>query len=108
MSNQPWRVGGHYGIHVYQGDLPVATFFRPEDAARTVQAVNDLQRRDREILSGIDLIDTKEAAGILKVSRQRIQQLASAGTLPSIKIGTSFAFSRETIRKRAERLGRTV
>jgi len=36
----PWRVGQHYGLHVYEGDRPVATFHRPEDAARTVAAVN--------------------------------------------------------------------
>jgi hypothetical protein len=36
----PWRVGSHYGIHVYAGDVPVATFHRAEDAARAVAAVN--------------------------------------------------------------------
>ncbi len=35
-----WRVGAHYGIHVYAGDVPVATFHRAEDAARAVAAVN--------------------------------------------------------------------
>lgn len=38
MSN--WRVGEHYGIHVYEGDRPVATFHDPRDAALAVQAVN--------------------------------------------------------------------
>lgn len=40
----PWRVGSHYGIHVYAGDQPVATFLAPEDAARAVAAVNGQQR----------------------------------------------------------------
>ena len=35
-----WRVGSHYGIHVYAGDVPVATFHRAEDALRAVVAVN--------------------------------------------------------------------
>lgn len=35
-----WRVGQHYGIHIYEGDRPVATFHRPEDAKRAVAAVN--------------------------------------------------------------------
>lgn len=36
----PWRVGQHYGIHVYEGDRPVATSHRSEDAERAVAAVN--------------------------------------------------------------------
>lgn len=45
-DNGPWRVGGHYRIHVYEvdpsqtDDRPVATFHRPEDAERAVAAVN--------------------------------------------------------------------
>ena len=35
-----WRVGGHYGIHVYCGDSPVATFFTPGAARRAVEAHN--------------------------------------------------------------------
>lgn len=35
-----WRVGEHYGIHVYEGDRPVATFHAPEDAELCVSAVN--------------------------------------------------------------------
>lgn len=33
-----WRVGSHYGIHVYEGDRPVATFHTVADAK---QAVSD-------------------------------------------------------------------
>jgi hypothetical protein len=35
-----WRVGRHYGIHVYEGDEPVATFHDPARALRAVAAVN--------------------------------------------------------------------
>ena len=34
-----WRVGRHYAIHVYEGDRPVATFHREEDARRCVDAI---------------------------------------------------------------------
>lgn len=37
-----WRVGEHYGIHVYDGDRPVATFHRAEDAAEVVAAHNEV------------------------------------------------------------------
>lgn len=40
LSPEPWRLGRHYPIHVYQGDRPVATFFREEDAAACVAARN--------------------------------------------------------------------
>jgi len=35
-----WRVGKSYGIHVYSGDVPVATFFRAADARAAVVAYN--------------------------------------------------------------------
>lgn len=35
-----WRVGAHYGIHVYEGERPVATFHDPADAQRAVDAIN--------------------------------------------------------------------
>ena len=35
-----YRVGRHYGIHVYQGDRPVATFVDPEEARAFVEAAN--------------------------------------------------------------------
>ncbi len=49
---RPWRVGTHYGIHVYEesdtssrqeksgDDRPVATFHRAEDARAAVEAYN--------------------------------------------------------------------
>jgi hypothetical protein len=39
-GHEPWRVGSHYAIHVYQGERPVATFHDPADAARAVAAAN--------------------------------------------------------------------
>lgn len=36
---EAWRVGNHYGIHVYEGDRPVATFHREADARRCVEAL---------------------------------------------------------------------
>jgi hypothetical protein len=39
-----WRVGSHYGIHVYEGDRPVATFHTAEDARRCVEAMAALAR----------------------------------------------------------------
>jgi hypothetical protein len=35
-----WRVGEHYGIHVYEGDRPVATFHNSRDAYAAVDAHN--------------------------------------------------------------------
>ena len=46
QDTEPWRVGKHYGIHVYEGDRPVATFHRPEDAQRAVDAVNARPRQE--------------------------------------------------------------
>lgn len=52
-----WRVGSHYGIHVYQGDRPVATFHDPEDAARAVRAVNDPANGQAEAYKTVTKID---------------------------------------------------
>lgn len=38
-----WRVGNHYGIHVYEDGRPIATFHRAEDAVRAVAAVNECE-----------------------------------------------------------------
>lgn len=35
-----YRVGTHYGVHVYEGDRPVATFFDVAEAAAFVAAMN--------------------------------------------------------------------
>lgn len=39
-ANKPWRQGRHYPIHVYEGDRPVATFLREEDARLACAAVD--------------------------------------------------------------------
>lgn len=38
-----WRVGSHYRVHVYDGERPVATFLREQDAAAAVAAHNALE-----------------------------------------------------------------
>ena len=40
QGREVWRVGRHYGIHVYAGDRPVATFHNAEDADSAVRAHN--------------------------------------------------------------------
>lgn len=57
---QPWRVGDHYGIHVYEGDRPVATFHRAEEAALAVAAHNqaDTFSRLREWAAEAELMLT--------------------------------------------------
>lgn len=47
ITGSRWRVGQNYGVHVYEesattpeGDRPVATFFRSDDAAWVVSLVN--------------------------------------------------------------------
>jgi hypothetical protein len=42
-----WRVGDHYKIHVYRGDVPIATFLRSEDAEAAVSAVNTLNSLEK-------------------------------------------------------------
>lgn len=54
VSRLPWRVGTHYGIHVYAGDVPVATFLRPEWAARAVDDHNAALDAHRTAGSGED------------------------------------------------------
>lgn len=45
-----------------------------------------------------DLVGATEAAEILGVSRQRVQQMAAAGTLPSRKVGgKALVFARPTV-----------
>lgn len=51
-----------------------------------------------------ELIGATDAAELLGVSRQRVQQLAEAGTLPATKVGRSLVFPRpavEALRNRA-------
>jgi hypothetical protein len=48
MSAQLWRVGRQYGIHVYEGDRPVATFHTVADAALAVKAHNEYVKAHNE------------------------------------------------------------
>lgn len=50
-----YRVGEHYGIHVYEDERPVATFHDADEAARFVLAMN------RE--SGQEMIEVADLAG---------------------------------------------
>lgn len=43
-----WRVGAHYGIHVYEGDRPVATFHTVADARQAVRDHNAAEAPDSE------------------------------------------------------------
>ena len=41
VPRAPWRTGSHYGIQVYEGDRPVATFHTVADAHCAVVAYNE-------------------------------------------------------------------
>jgi hypothetical protein len=55
-----WRVGSHYGIHVYEGERPVATFHRAEDAAAAVHAFNLRKSSDSD---NSDVSDLRKNTG---------------------------------------------
>ena len=40
LTAVPWRVGTHYGIHLYAGDEPLGTMLTPELAAAAAEAHN--------------------------------------------------------------------
>jgi hypothetical protein len=40
LTRVPWRVGTHYGIHLYAGDEPIGTMLTPELAAAAAEAHN--------------------------------------------------------------------
>ena len=40
LTAAPWRVGTHYGIHLYAGDEPIGTMLAPELAAAAAEAHN--------------------------------------------------------------------
>lgn len=39
-NKKPWRIGTSYGIHIYEGDSPIATFHFKTDALLAVEAYN--------------------------------------------------------------------
>jgi hypothetical protein len=54
---EPWRVGTKYGLHVYCGNRPVATFFDDTEARLAVDAVNGVNGLGGTSMDGIlDLI----------------------------------------------------
>lgn len=65
-----WRVGTHYGIHLYEGTRPVATFHRPEDAALAarLRAENAaLTEKARDAIAEADIAETahKQACDVI-------------------------------------------
>jgi hypothetical protein len=52
-STGPWRIGRHYGIHVYEGNRPVATFHDSADAEQAVLAVNSGTAATNDKLMGL-------------------------------------------------------
>ena len=40
LTGTPWRVGTHFGIHLYAGDEPLGTMLTPELAAAAAEAHN--------------------------------------------------------------------
>lgn len=59
--SEHWRIGNHYGIHVYEGDRPVATFHRAEDAMVAIIAHNLVA--DRLIPSDCDTTPATQPDG---------------------------------------------
>jgi len=56
---EKWRVGTHYGIHVYAGNRPVATFHNRVEALQAVADHNSQEPRlgcatTRQLLREID------------------------------------------------------
>lgn len=56
---EKWRLGTHYGIHVYAGDRPVATFHSRVDAGQAVADHNSQEPRlgyatTRQLLRELD------------------------------------------------------
>lgn len=56
-----WRVGTHYGVHVYEGQNPVATFFNSVDATEAVAAVNNQRKLGK--LTSVDFDEDFELIG---------------------------------------------
>lgn len=69
-----WRVGKHYGIHVYDGDRPVATFHLEEDAKRAVEAMDEKPllglARTHELL--------QEISARMRISQNSVKGIALA------------------------------
>ena len=63
-----------------------------------VMSADEYNRR-AELLADVDYLGTVDAANLLGVTRQRMQQLAASGAVPSIRIGKrTLGFSRSQVR----------
>jgi excisionase family DNA binding protein len=77
-------------------------------AAFAVLATSDFDARSEDVPLP-QLVGATEAAEIVGVSRQRIQQMADAGQLPHTRVGNALAFPRQVVEAlgRAETAART-
>lgn len=55
--SEKWRVGSHYGIHVYKEEIPVATFHTVEDAVLAVKLVNEYYEKLQTLQGGQGISD---------------------------------------------------
>lgn len=81
-DDQPgtWRVGTHYGIHVYESERPVATFHRAEDAAEAVElhAERDQLKQDLADAERFMGLDRQQAIRATTERDQLRTELAAA------------------------------
>jgi hypothetical protein len=54
LTRVPWRVGTHYGIHLYAGDEPIGTMLTPELAEAAAEAHNAVTGDGTVKISGED------------------------------------------------------
>jgi hypothetical protein len=66
---RPWRVGQHYGIHVYADDRPVATFFRADEAERAVNLHNAALATPAPPADACDLTPEEASSLVATLSR---------------------------------------
>jgi len=66
-----------------------------------VMPTSEFDRRTDDIQVP-ELVGAVDAAEMLGVTRQRVQQLASSGSLPSTKVGKVLAFSRSDVERLAD------
>jgi hypothetical protein len=88
MDNRPprWRVGQHYGIHVYEDQRPVATFHTVADARRAVDAVNQLAQDDEPEQCAVERLErmlqaNESATEFMRdsdLNRRRPQEMAAS------------------------------
>jgi hypothetical protein len=81
-----WRVGQHYGIHVYEDQRPVATFHTAADARRAVDAVNQLAQDDEPEQCAVERLErmlqaNESATEFMRdsdLNRRRPQEMAAS------------------------------